>query len=162
MSHRINLNSNTLALLNANSKIKKIARFCLFVLRFNVPVNNFSVMSGRSQRFLGLTSTVGSRCALLKEWGSNPGPLDSESDAVCVCVKYYTCITDHMYLTNSCFADCTYSGELYAHGSTFTSESGCYTCSCNNGCVECTTKLCRKYTRFVRFSDDQSRLTSQV
>ena len=40
---------------------------CLFVLRFNVPVNNFSVMSGRSQRFLGLTSTVGSRCALLKD-----------------------------------------------------------------------------------------------
>ena len=33
---------------------------CLFVLRHNVPVNNFSVMSGRSQRFLGLTSTVGS------------------------------------------------------------------------------------------------------
>ena len=40
---------------------------CLFVLRFNVPVNIFSVMSGRSQRFLGLTSTVGSRCALLKD-----------------------------------------------------------------------------------------------
>ena len=33
---------------------------CLFVLRLNVPVNNFSVMSGRSQRFLGSTSTVGS------------------------------------------------------------------------------------------------------
>ena len=27
--------------------------FCLFVLRLNVPVNNFSVMSGRSNRFLG-------------------------------------------------------------------------------------------------------------
>ena len=39
----------------------------VFVLRLNVPVNNFSVMSGRSQRFLGLTSTVGSRCALLKD-----------------------------------------------------------------------------------------------
>ena len=25
----------------------------LFALRFNVPVNNFSVMSGRSHRFLG-------------------------------------------------------------------------------------------------------------
>ena len=55
----------------------------LFVLRLNVPVNNFSVMSGRSQRFLGLTSTVGSQCVLLKDttrcrlWGSNPGPLDS-------------------------------------------------------------------------------------
>ena len=30
----------------------------LFVLRLNVPVNNFSVMSGWSQLFLGLTSTV--------------------------------------------------------------------------------------------------------
>ena len=27
--------------------------FCLFVLMFNVPVNSFSVMSGRSHRFLG-------------------------------------------------------------------------------------------------------------
>ena len=27
--------------------------FCLFVLRFNVTVNNRSVMSGRSHRFLG-------------------------------------------------------------------------------------------------------------
>ena len=26
---------------------------CLFVLRLNIPVNNFSVMSGRSHRFLG-------------------------------------------------------------------------------------------------------------
>ena len=26
---------------------------CLFVLRLNVPVNNFSVMSRRSHRFLG-------------------------------------------------------------------------------------------------------------
>ena len=34
--------------------------FGLFVLRRNGPVNNFSVMSGRSQLFLGLTSTVGS------------------------------------------------------------------------------------------------------
>ena len=31
----------------------------LFVLRLNVPVNNFSVMLGRSQHFLGLTGTVG-------------------------------------------------------------------------------------------------------
>ena len=29
----------------------------LFVLRLNVPVNNFSVMSGRSHRFLGITVT---------------------------------------------------------------------------------------------------------
>ena len=29
----------------------------LFMLRFNVPVNNFSVMSGQSHGFLGITST---------------------------------------------------------------------------------------------------------
>ena len=34
-----------------------------FYFRLNVPVNNFSVMSG----FLGLTSTVGSSCVLLKD-----------------------------------------------------------------------------------------------
>ena len=32
----------------------------LFVLRLNIQVNHSSVMSGRSQRFLGLTSTAGS------------------------------------------------------------------------------------------------------
>ena len=31
----------------------KVLFVCLFVLRLNVPVNNFSVMSGRSHRFLG-------------------------------------------------------------------------------------------------------------
>ena len=30
---------------------------CLFGLRLYIPVNNFSVMSGRSHRFLGITST---------------------------------------------------------------------------------------------------------
>ena len=35
-----------------------LASVCLCVLRLNAPVNNFSVMSGRSQ--LGLTSTVSS------------------------------------------------------------------------------------------------------
>ena len=30
---------------------------CLFVLMLNVPVNNFSVILGRSHRFLGITST---------------------------------------------------------------------------------------------------------
>ena len=35
---------------------------CLFVsvLGLNVPVSNFSVMSGQAQRLLSLTSTVGS------------------------------------------------------------------------------------------------------
>ena len=31
--------------------------FCLFGLRLYVPVNNFSIMSGRNHRFLGITST---------------------------------------------------------------------------------------------------------
>ena len=31
--------------------------FGLVLLKFNVPVNNFSVISGRSHRFLGITST---------------------------------------------------------------------------------------------------------
>ena len=46
-------------------KSKPLTIFCgytaLFVdwLIFNVPVNNFSVMLGRSHRFLGITSTIG-------------------------------------------------------------------------------------------------------
>ena len=45
----------------AKSKFSiNVTNVCLFVLRLNVPVNNFSVMSGRSQLFLGLTNTVGS------------------------------------------------------------------------------------------------------
>ena len=36
-----------------------VSLFCLFGLSFNVPVNHFSVMSGRSHRFLGITSTFG-------------------------------------------------------------------------------------------------------
>ena len=39
----------------------------LFVLMLNIPVNNFSVMSGRSHRFLGITSTFrGVNVSLLK------------------------------------------------------------------------------------------------
>ena len=49
-----------------------------FGLMLNVPVNNFSVMLGRSHRFLGITSTIwgGGKFVLLKdttrrpEWGS--------------------------------------------------------------------------------------------
>ena len=73
---------------------------CLFVLRVNSPVNNFSVISGRSQHFLGLTSTLGSQCVLLKDttWcclcGSNPGPLDSESDALPLHHRALICFFD--------------------------------------------------------------------
>ena len=42
----------------------------LVLLRLNVPVNNFSVMSGRSHRFLGITYTStfrGVNVSLLKD-----------------------------------------------------------------------------------------------
>ena len=40
----------------------------LVFLRLNVPVNNFSFMSGRSHRFLGITSTfLGVNVSLLKD-----------------------------------------------------------------------------------------------
>ena len=46
----------------------KIQKFCLFGLSLYAPVNNFSVMSGRSHRFLGITITfLGGKCILLKE-----------------------------------------------------------------------------------------------
>ena len=35
----------------------KVDIVCLFGLRLYVPLNNFSIMSGRSHRFLGITST---------------------------------------------------------------------------------------------------------
>ena len=37
-------------------KMGKVEIVCLFVLMFNITFNNFSVMSGGSQRFLGITS----------------------------------------------------------------------------------------------------------
>ena len=55
-------NSNQLALLNLNLSwmhIKFLLFVCLFLLRFNVQVTNFSVMSGRSHHLLGITSTFG-------------------------------------------------------------------------------------------------------
>ena len=60
-----------------------------FGLVLNVPVNNFSVMLGRSHRFLGITSTFlggGGKYVLLKDttrrpvWGLNPRALDPESE----------------------------------------------------------------------------------
>ena len=42
---------------NFSSNGQSGIRTCLFGLRLYVPVNNFSVMSGRNHRFLGITST---------------------------------------------------------------------------------------------------------
>ena len=62
--------------------------FVLFLLWFNVTVNNFSVMLRRSHLFLGITSTFG-ECLSLAQ-GNNtptrpriePGSPDPESDAL--------------------------------------------------------------------------------
>ena len=62
-----------------------------FGLMLNVPVNNFSIMFGRSHRFLCITSFFfffGGGIWLLKdttrqlEWGSNPRLLDPESEVL--------------------------------------------------------------------------------
>ena len=58
-----------------------------FVLMYNVPVNSFSAMSGRSHRFLSIPSTFGEKSVLLNDttrrrWVSNHGPLAPESDAL--------------------------------------------------------------------------------
>ena len=36
-------------ILNFKMVLKTVDKICLFVLRFNAPVNNFSVMSGQSR-----------------------------------------------------------------------------------------------------------------
>ena len=60
----------------------------LFVLRFNVPVNNFSVMSGRSHRFLGIDQYSRESMCLAQGHntvtlvGTNPRPLYSETGAL--------------------------------------------------------------------------------
>ena len=58
-----------------------IVRFvCLFVLRLNVPVNNFSVMSGLNQYFRGVKCLAqGHNTA---EVGFEPRPLAPESDTL--------------------------------------------------------------------------------
>ena len=49
-------------------KTSKYRSFVLFGLSLYAPVNNFSVMSGRSHRFLVITITfLGGKCILLKE-----------------------------------------------------------------------------------------------
>ena len=60
----------------------------LALLRLNVPVNNFSVMSGRSHRFLGISSTFrGVNESLLKDttrwrYVLDPRSLALESEAL--------------------------------------------------------------------------------
>ena len=80
-----------------------IVLVCLFVLRFNVPFNYFSVMSERSHRILGIIQYLRELMCFAQGhitvnlWGSNIGPLDSESDAprlaspltILILVSYY-------------------------------------------------------------------------
>ena len=59
----------------------------LFVLMLNAPVNNVSVMSGQSHRFLGITTTFrGVNVSLLKDTTRQryrtPGPLAPESETL--------------------------------------------------------------------------------
>ena len=66
--------NGTKAYENTSTDEKSVVNFvCLFDLILNVPVNNFSVMLGRSHLFLGITSTLGSKCLLLKETTYRPG-----------------------------------------------------------------------------------------
>ena len=64
---------------------------CLFELRFNIPVNNFSIILGRSHRFLVINQYSGGvnvHCSMTQHvaaGGSNTGPLDSEFDALPLC-----------------------------------------------------------------------------
>ena len=66
---------------------KNLHMFCLFVLMFYVPVNNFSVMSGRG--FLGWISTkqrikclAQAHNAVSLWWGLNPQPLNLDSSTL--------------------------------------------------------------------------------
>ena len=43
--------------LGKSARLSYLKDLVWVLLMFNVPVNNFSVMSGRSHRFLGITST---------------------------------------------------------------------------------------------------------
>ena len=58
---------------------------CLLGLRFYVPVNNFSVMSGRSHRFLGITSTfweVNVSCSMVQHGDLSEDRTPDESDVL--------------------------------------------------------------------------------
>ena len=69
---------------NPEDKFFREVWFGLVLLRFNVPVNNFSVMSGRSHRFLGIYSTfweVNVSCSrtFLEKWHVRACSLNSMS-----------------------------------------------------------------------------------
>ena len=69
-------------------------QFGLVCLMLNIPVNNFSIMLGRSHRFLGITSTFGGKYVLLKdttrrpEWGMN-----RDTSFLVMGLQRYACLT---------------------------------------------------------------------
>ena len=77
----------------------------------DVPVNNFPVMLGRSQHFLGITSTLtgggGGKYVLLKdttrrpEWGSNPDP-ESEVFGLIEANEYPKTMFKAKFVIDSC------------------------------------------------------------
>ena len=75
-----------------NKHVINIGLFCLLVLRFNVPVNNFSVISGQSNRFLGTISTFGECLAQghnTAEVGFEP-PLPLNPESVALPLSHHT------------------------------------------------------------------------
>ena len=50
-----------------NYRLFTVTGCWLVDLIFNIQVNNFSFMLGRNHHFLGITSTFGGKCALLKD-----------------------------------------------------------------------------------------------
>ena len=77
---------------------------CLVLLRLNVPVNNFSVMLGRSHGFLGITSTFrGVNVSLLKDTTrrslapvSEALPLGHRAPPKLICVWWASLIISYM------------------------------------------------------------------
>ena len=63
----IDISTNEAAKLYTFMSQPTISDFFLFVTRFYVPVNNISVMSEWSHRFLGITSTFAELSVLLKD-----------------------------------------------------------------------------------------------
>ena len=111
-----------------------------FGLMLNVPVNNFSVMLGRSQRFLGITSTFWGKYVLIKdttrrpEWGSSPQPLDPESEVLTLVLRdpyrsgftMHVCVADHGLIRYRRYVVLPYNNLTNENPRTIGGSVGCY------------------------------------
>ena len=73
-------------LTESRCKLQGFILFCLVGLRLYVQVNNFSVISGRSHRFLGITSTfweVNVSCSRIKH-GAQGFTFRRKNDKFCI------------------------------------------------------------------------------